>query len=122
MTSDVQWQNYLDEVSDALLTGNHQQIDKLRSKYGIAYKDDHQLVSLIEDMNQSFMTVEPSAQFSSRLKNELIGVEQTGVVWRIRKLPARVQWAAIVATILGGGLLVLQRLLGASESLRKEER
>ncbi|MGB7338775.1 MAG: hypothetical protein WBC91_07780 [Phototrophicaceae bacterium] len=120
MTSDVQWQNYLNEATDAILAG--ESVSKTRTKYGISYTDDHHLLDLVNNLNQTFLPVEPSAQFSTRLKNDLLGIEQTGVVWRIRRLPARVQWAAIVATLLGGGLIVLQRLTNAGNSLRTEDR
>ncbi len=120
MTSDVQWQNYLNEATDTILAG--EKVDSVRSRYGISYQDDQELIKLIENLDKSFVQVEPSTQFTNRLKEELTGVEQTGVVWRIRRLPARVQWAAVVAAILGGVLIVLQRLAGAGNRLRQEER
>lgn len=120
MTSDVQWQNYLNEATDAILTGDS--VNNLRTKYGISYTDDQNLLDLIHDLDQSFTPVVPTAQFSARLKNDLIGVEQTGMFWRIRRLPARVQWAAIVTALLGGGLIIVQRVLNAGDSLRTEER
>lgn len=119
MTSDVQWQNYLDEATDAVLTGTVH-IDSLRAKYGITYKDDQQLLKLIEDLDKSLVTIEPSVQFATRLKDDLMGVERTGVVWQIRKLPARVQWAGIVAALLGGVWVVFQRLSGAGDSLHED--
>ena len=120
MTSDVQWQNYLNEASDAILAG--EKVDGIRARYGISYQDDRELIELIENLDNSFVPVEPSPQFANRLREDLVGAERTGVVWRIRRLPARVQWAAIVAAILGGVLIVVQRLAGAGNRLRQEER
>ena len=120
MTSDVKWQNYLNEATDAILAGEN--VDSIQSRYGISHRDDRELIDLIENLDKSFVSIEPSTQFANRLKNELTGVERRGVVWRIRRLPARVQWAAIVAAIIGGVLIVLQRLAGASNRLRQEER
>lgn len=122
MTSDVQWQNYLNDVSDAILTGDD--VNGIRSRYGISHKDDTELIDLIETLNGSFEVVEPPTQFSARLKDELMGVERRGVVWSIRRLPARVQWAAVVAAIagiLGGVLIVIQRLMGAGNRINSKE-
>lgn len=120
MTSDVQWQNYLSEATDAILTGDS--VDGIRSHYdGISYTDDKELIDLIEGLDKSFPVVEPSAQFSLRLKDELIGEERTSVVWRIRRLPARVQRAAIVAALLGGVLIVFQWFTGEGQGLHGEE-
>jgi len=120
MTSDVQWQNYLNEASDTILAG--EKVDAVRARYGISYQEDQDLIELIENLDRSFVSVEPSPQFASRLKDELVGVERSSVVWRIRRLPARVQWAAIVAAILGGVLIILQQLTGAGDRLHQEER
>jgi len=119
MTSDVQWQNYLNEATDAILTGDD--VNGIRSRYGISHKDDTELIGLIEKLNGSFEAVQPTTQFSARLKDELMGVERTGVVWRIRRLPARVQWAAIVAAILGGVLIVIQWFIGAGNRIRSKD-
>lgn len=119
MTSDVQWQNYLNDATDAILTG--ESVDGVRSHYGISYTDDKELINLIENLDNSFPLVEPSPQFSLLLKDELIDVERRGVVWRIRRLPARVQWAAIVTAILGGVLIVFQWFAGEGRGLHSEE-
>lgn len=120
MTSDVQWQNYLSEITDAVLIGDP--VEDIHMTYGIAYRDDKFFIDLIEQLDDALVTVEPTKQFSNRLKNELMGIEHTGVVGHIRRLPARVQWAAIVAAAIGGVLIVIQRLTGAGDSLQTEER
>lgn len=120
MTSEVQWQNYLNEVTDAILLGEPS--ENIRSRYGINYRDDVKLIDLIEQLDNSLVPVEPSKEFTNRLKDELMGVERTGVVWRIRRLPARVQWAAIVAALLGGVLIIIQRFMSASSNFHREER
>ena len=120
MTSDVQWQNYLTDVTHAIQS--HETVDTVRARYGISYKEDKDLLDLIEQLDGSIQVVQPSSQFANRLKDDLMGTQKTGVVWRIRRLPARVQWAAIVTAIIGGVLIVIQRLVGASNKLRSEER
>lgn len=120
MTSDVQWQNYLTDVTDVVLA--HEALDTVRSRYGITYKEDKDLIELIEQLDNSLKVVEPSTQFTNRLRDDLVGTQRKSVVWRIRRLPARVQWAAIVTAIIGGVLIVLQRLVGASDNLHTEDR
>lgn len=107
MTSEVKWQNYLHDATDALLTGDS--IDNVRENYGISYGEDDEWIDLLEDIHTVMVQVQPSQQFSGRLKDELMGVERTGVVWSIRRVPARVQMAALAA-ILSGFLLILQRI------------
>lgn len=119
MTSEVQWQNYLNDVTDAIL--KQESIDTIRTRYGISHKEDKDLLDLIERLDSSMMRVEPSSQFANRLKDDLIGVPRTSFVWRIRRLPARVQWAAIVTAIIGGVLIVVQRLVGAGNRLQNNE-
>jgi len=119
MTSDVQWQNYLSDATDAILADDS--VESIRDRYGIQYRDDRNLIDLIEKLDHSLVAVEPSQVFANRLHDELLGVEQTGVVGRIRRLPARVQWAAIVTALLGGGLIIIQRLVNAGDNLRPEE-
>jgi len=120
MTSDVQWQNYLTDVTNAIQT--HETVDAVRARYGISHKEDKDLIDLIERLDGSMRVVQPSTQFANRLKDDLLGTQRTGVVWRIRRLPARVQWAAIVTAIIGGVLIVVQRLVGAGNKLHSEER
>lgn len=107
MTSEVKWQNYLNDATEAFLAG--ESLEEVREEYGVPYQEAHELMSLVEEINTSLTVVEPSKQFSQHLKDELMGVERTGMVWRIRRLPARVQLAALAA-ILSGFLLIVQRI------------
>ena len=100
-------QNLVNEVTDALLAGEN--LDTVRRKHDVARGDADDLINLIERINQSMQKVEPSAQFAKSLKADLMGEQRTGVVGQIRKLPARVQYAAVVA-IVGGFLLILRRM------------
>lgn len=119
MTSDVQWQNYLDELTNAVLA--NQATETVHAGYGITHRDDKAMRDLVGQLHETFITVDPSEAFAARLKDDLMGVERTGMVWRIRRLPARVQWAAIVTAAIGGILIVGQRLLGASQRFRQDD-
>jgi hypothetical protein len=113
MKSDVTWQNYLDEATDAILA--NRPLEPVRKLHNMAASEDMKLIALIQDLNCNIVEMKPSPQFSRQLKAELLGIEQKGVVWRIRKMPARVQIAAIIAAALGGlggVLLIVQGILG----------
>ena len=112
MTSDVKMQNLVNEVTDALLAGEN--IDNVRRKHDVSRVESDELINLIERINHSMQKVEPSTQFAKSLKAELLGEQRTGVVGQIRKLPARVQYAAVVA-IIGGFLLILRRMFFGEE-------
>ena len=118
MSSDVKMQNLVNDVTDALLAG--ESVDSARRKHDVSRADSDELVALIENIHRSMEKVEPSLEFAKDLKAELLGEQRTGVVGRIRKLPARVQYAAVVA-IIGGFLLILQRMFfGDHESAQDE--
>jgi hypothetical protein len=117
MKSNVTWQNYLNDASDAILTG--ESLEPIRKRYSMDNSEDGKLIALIENMHTTMVEVKPSEQFAKQLKADLLGQEQETVVWRIRKLPARVQVAAVIAAILGGVgglLLILQRIFGDNRS------
>ncbi len=118
MTSDVKMQNLLNDVTEALLAGDN--IDSVRGQYDVPRAESEELIDLIERINRSMVRVEPAPQFEKRLKADLLGERRAGVVWRIRKLPARVQVAA-AAAIMGGFLLILRRLFLGEDSRRTQE-
>ena len=120
MTSEVQWQNYLSDLTDAVFAEDD--VNRIRDKYGIDFREDRDFVTLIEQLNTNLRPVQPSEKFARSLKADLLSDERTGVVWRIRRLPARVHLAAIIAASLGGVLLVIQRLMGAGEKLTEEHK
>jgi hypothetical protein len=117
MASEVKWQNYLNDATEAFLAG--ESLESLREEYGIPYQEAHDLMSLVENINNTMIEVQPSKQFSRNLKDELMGLERTGMVWRIRHLPARVQLAALAA-ILSGFLIILQRFFLIDSDARSE--
>lgn len=114
-------QNMLSEATDAIIRGEN--VDSVLARYRIARADVQDLLEVIELINYSFVPVEPSPQFSRQLKAELVGKPEpdTGFAWRLWRLPARVQFAAI-ATVLGGFvLLIRQTFFGEEASETNEE-
>jgi hypothetical protein len=118
MTSDVKMQNLVNDVTDALLAGEN--IDTVRRKHDVGRGESDDLINLIERINHSMQKVEPSSEFAKSLKADLLGEQRTGVVGRIRKLPARVQYAALVA-IIGGFLLLLRRMFLGDDGTVQED-
>ena len=98
--SDVTWQNYLDDASNAIIADKP--LEPIRKLHNMTASEDSKLIGIIQDLNSNLVEIKPSPQFAKELKAELMGQEQVGVVWRIRKMPARVQIAAIIAAVLGG--------------------
>lgn len=118
MTSDVRIQNLMTDVTDAILAG--ESADPIRARYGIARAESDELIKLIESLNATVTHVEPSAQFKRRLKAELLE-HNVGVFWQLQRLPTRVRFAAIL-TLLGGFMIVIQRLLFGDPETKQEEK
>lgn len=111
MKSDVTWQNYLEEATEVIIADKP--LEPVRRLHNITAAEDMKFIGIIQDLHCNLVEIKPSPQFAKQLKEDLLGVEQQGVVWRIRKMPARVQIAAIIAAALGGIggiLLIIQRL------------
>jgi type VI protein secretion system component VasF len=118
MSSETQMQAYLSEVTDALLAGKD--IEHIRRKYNIAPQERADLDDLLQRLNNTMQPVKPRAEFKARLKADLLDEPQpSGVLWQIRKLPARVQMAAIAA-LVGSFMLILQRRVSGEETAGSE--
>ena len=111
MTADAKMRNYLADVTDALQVGDD--VDVIREQHGISGQTSEEFTKLITRLNQAYVEVTPSAEFSQRLKAELLHEQKSGLVWRIRRLPARVQFAASAA-LLGGFMLILRRTVSGA--------
>jgi hypothetical protein len=110
--SDVTWQNYLEDATDAIIADKP--LEPIRKLHNMTASEDGKFIGLIQDLNSNLVEIKPSPTFAKELKAELMGQEQEGVVWRIRKMPARVQIAAIIAAVLGGlggVLLIIQGIV-----------
>lgn len=105
MTSDVKVQDFLATATDAIITGDAD-LDDLGLEYGISIDEVASWRPLLHQLNDTLVPVQPSARFSEQLKLELMG-EETTLLWRIRRMPARVQMAAVLA-LLGGFALILR--------------
>lgn len=112
MNSETQMQAYLSEMTDALLAG--EDVERVRRQYeDIDAAERAELDDLLQRLDARLEPVTPRAEFKARLKADLLDEPQpTGVLWQIRKLPARVQMAAVAALVGGFMLIVQRRFLG----------
>jgi hypothetical protein len=109
MASQNPLEDLLSAVTDALLAGEDN-LDAIVAQYDVPRSTVENLVSFIRRLHQTLVGVQPSPRFVQKLKRELIGTPQAGLVSRVRYLPARVQIAAGVVAIAGFMLLTRRRL------------
>jgi len=105
--SDVKMQNLISDVSDAILYGKSD-LDAVLRRYNVPAQEVDDLISLVFALQDTLVEVQPSRAFQQRLKAELIESRRSSFVWRLRRLPARVQMAALAA-LAGGFMLLLRR-------------
>ncbi len=113
--------------TDALLAGL-EDFDPQFSNFGIASAQAAEatdLLGLAFRLRETLTPVAPSEEFTRRLKNELVGAEQTvTLLVRWRKLPAHYQLAAKLGGLtLTAGLLLLatRRAVGVLDALHHRQ-
>jgi type VI protein secretion system component VasF len=108
---DGQLQDLLAAVTDALLADESTDLDTIVAQYHVPHEDVAGLVTIVRRLHVMLVGAQPSRRFVRRLKSDLMGAPQRGMVSRIRHLPPRVQIAAGVALIAGFMLLTRRRML-----------
>lgn len=111
-SSDANIQNLLDAITVALQQDDD--IEPLLNNPPVPRQEIDSLVSLIQSLQSSLVSVKPSTQFADKLHSELLGTRQHGVVKRVRQMPARVHVAAILAFAAGFVLIAYRRLFGST--------
>lgn len=122
MTSDVSMQNMLAATTDAILAGQHQRkVRRLMRSYDVPRAEAESLLDVVYLLEDTLVEVQPSPRFARRLKRDLQG-EQVFGVWRPwRRLPARVQVAALAAVLGGFWILIRRRFGDAPDTTDTEE-
>jgi hypothetical protein len=120
MSNDLELHNLLDAVTDALLAEDHPNLDSIIRRYAVPRGEVEGLIGLIRRLHVTLVGAQPSRRFVQRLKRDLIGTPQTGVVARIRYLPPRVQIAAGIALVAGFMLLTRRRMLDDAQGDSQE--
>lgn len=116
MASDLEIQNLLSAVTDALLAEEGHDIDSIVGRYAVPRKEVDSLIGVIRRLHFTMVGVQPSKRFVGRLKHDLVG-NRYNVVSQIRYLPPRVQIAAGIALVAGFMLLTRRRMM---EETRRE--
>ena len=111
MTNDLELQNLLSAVTDALLADQKGDIDGIIGRYAVPRAEVDSLIGIVQRLHVMLVGAQPSRRFVRRLKTDLIGVPEGNVVSRIRYLPPRVQIAAGIALVAGFMLLSRRRMI-----------
>lgn len=107
-TSERQLEDLLAAVTDALIA-ERRPADAVPSHLDAKRAEIEPYLGLIERLRSGLVAQQPSDRFVRRLKSELLGEPQRGVVSRMRRLPARVQIAAAFALLAGSGAMLIFR-------------
>lgn len=108
--SDMQIENLLSAVTDALLAENTN-VDAIVRQYKVPRNDVESFVRVINRLHIVLVGVQPSRRFVRRLKQDLVGAPNRNVLSRVRHLPPRVQIAAGIALVAGFMLLSRRRIV-----------
>jgi hypothetical protein len=104
----------LEKLYDTLTTAitqeaSDEEINAIIESFNVPHsKEVDSVVGLISNLHSTLVGVQPSPVFVKRLKRELLQTQEEGVVGRIRRLPARVQIAAMLV-FLGGFFMIFTR-------------
>lgn len=120
MATELQLQDLLSAVTDALLSDENADLDTLVAQYAVPRADVENFLGVIRRLHILLVGAQPSRRFVRRLKHDLIGEANHNVVARIRYLPARVQIAAGVALVAGFMLLTRRRMLEEVKNEKKK--
>ncbi len=120
MANDLELQNLLSAVTDALLIESGSDIDSIIGRYSVPRAEVEGFVGIIKRLHLTLVGEQPSRRFVRRLKQDLVGMEDATVVARIRHLPPRVQIAAGIALVAGFMLLSRRRLIEDSQKEQQE--
>lgn len=116
MSNEVKLQDLLSEFTDALLDGQEtRQLEQIVFGYDAPEDEVTRFTLMIRQLQQVFVTREPSDKFVKRLKQDLTGQKNDGLLERLRYLPARVQVAAGVAVVAGFMLITRRRIDDTNE-------
>ncbi len=101
-------QTMLAAYTDALLA-EHDDVEQIVAFYQIPREEVEGILGLIRRLHGAFIYTQPSKRYVRRLRSDLVGEPQPGVINTIRYLPPRVQIAAGVALLAGGVMLLSRR-------------
>jgi hypothetical protein len=107
-------------VTEAILH-DEQDLDQIVSRYDVPRSELEGLVNVIRRLHVVLIGVRPSRRFAQRLRVELMGDQQRGVINRLRYLPPRVQIAGGIVLVAGFMLLSRRRAALAEQATDAHE-
>lgn len=111
-SSELQTQELLEAITVNMRNGDD--VDALIGQADAPGSEVEDFVDIIRALRAALTPVQPRREFADQLHAELLN-GRSGILERLRHLPARVQIAAIL-TICAGFLLVVSRRLFGSDS------
>jgi hypothetical protein len=120
MASQSPLEDLLSAVTDALLLED-QPIEPIIARYDVDRTQVKTFVTLIERLHRTLTGVQPSPRFVKKLKADLMGSQQRGVLARMRYLPPRVQVAAGFVAMIGFILLAHRRITDLTQTDKAEQ-
>lgn len=103
-------QELVDVITTSMQSGDG--VESLIAKADAPPDELNEYVNIIQALQTSLVPQEPSADFSDRLRADLLD-RDAGLPSRFRQMPARVQVAAVLAIFFGCVLFVLRRIFGS---------
>jgi hypothetical protein len=120
MANELELQNFLTAVTDALLADNQAEMNTIIAGYSGPRGEVEGLVGLIRRLHTVLVGQAPSQRFVRRLKHDLVGAHGRNLVAHVRYLPPRVQIAAFIALVITFMFITRRRLLEESRREKAE--
>ncbi len=117
-SADIQTRDWLDAITERLQSG--EAIEPLPAQAEADQGELDEVLEIMQSLQASLQPLSPSQDFADGLRAELLA-GRGSVVKGLRKLPARVSIAAILALFAGCVLFMLRRLFGSEAAEIQEE-
>ena len=117
-SADIQTRDWLDAITERLQSG--EAVEPLPAQAEADQGELDEVLEIMQSLQASLQPLSPSQDFADGLRAELIAGPGS-VVKGLRKLPARVSIAAILALFAGCVLFMLRRLFGSEAAEIQEE-
>jgi hypothetical protein len=117
MTIDTQMEDFYAALTDAITNeASEEEIDALIALHRIPRtREIDRMVGLILRLHTTLLGVQPAPRFVRALRRDLLAAYEDGFVHRIRRLPARVQLAALLVMVGGFAMLFTRRRTEAAK-------
>lgn len=108
--AEIRTQDALEALTAGLQAG--EDVETVVAQTAATGSSAEHYVDIVQALHNNLKPEEPSREFSAALLDDLLG-EQTGMIQRVRQMPARVHVAAALALIAGFMLFLMRRIFGS---------